>query len=61
MKMEKTSILNSQITQSRLIGSWNAGLNQPIKINDTSALTNFSAVQILRVVTVLVIGQLMNC
>uniref|UniRef100_A0A1B6MPB2 Ionotropic glutamate receptor L-glutamate and glycine-binding domain-containing protein n=1 Tax=Graphocephala atropunctata TaxID=36148 RepID=A0A1B6MPB2_9HEMI len=53
MKLEKVLILNSQVVSSRPVGVWKAGLNRPITVDDSSALMNFSAVQVFRVATVL--------
>ncbi|XP_054258118.1 ionotropic receptor 25a-like [Macrosteles quadrilineatus] len=53
MKIEKVNILNSQVSSSRLVATWTTGFNQPLQVNDSSAIANFSAVQVYRVVTVL--------
>ncbi|KAE8573967.1 ionotropic receptor 25a [Halyomorpha halys] len=52
MKLEKVTIVNSQSESAESMGTWKAGLISPIILKDATAMNNFSAVTVYRVVTV---------
>ncbi|XP_050546759.1 ionotropic receptor 25a [Daktulosphaira vitifoliae] len=53
MRLEKVTVLNSQSVSAENVGSWKASLNSPILVKDAANMSQFSAVTVYRIVTVL--------
>lgn len=54
MKIEKATIINSQTVSAEDMGDWKASLNGPINVKDPRSMSNFTAVTVYRIVTVIV-------
>ncbi|KAL0269510.1 UNVERIFIED_CONTAM: hypothetical protein PYX00_007214 [Menopon gallinae] len=53
MKIEKATIINSQTVSAEDMGDWKASLNGPINVKDRNSMSNFTAVTVYRIVTVI--------